>query len=177
VAYPAGGASIKRVGRRIVPFFFGLLLASPATASSWQQELLALHNRERAAKRLAPLTWDAGLAASADRWAAELSRRNQWGHSPSSARTDQGENLWMGTSGAYQLAAMVGSWTDERRWFRPGVFPAVSTTGDWSSVGHYSQMISPRTTRVGCAIRDNNSWTYLVCRYYPSGNLVGLRIP
>ena len=59
----------------------------------------------------------------------------------------------MGTTGAYRIEDMVGGWTGERRWFRPGIFPAVSTTGNWIDVGHYTQMVSSRTTRVGCAIR------------------------
>jgi hypothetical protein len=71
---------------------------------------------------------------------------------------------------------MVGGWVSERRWFRPSVFPGVSRTGRWSDVGHYTQMVARRTTRVGCAIRSSRNWDYLVCRYNPSGNVDGSRI-
>jgi hypothetical protein len=153
------------------------LVVSPAAAQSWEREALAMHNRERAAWRVPPLAWDLGLAASADRWAAELARTNRWVHSPRSWRPGQGENLWMGSRGAYPLAAMVGSWIDERRWFRPGIFPNVTTTRNWADVGHYTQMISSRSQRVGCAMRSNRSWTYFVCRYSPPGNVDGRPIP
>lgn len=162
--------------RKIVPLFIALSLASPAVAQSWEAEVLRLHNAERAARGVAPLAWDMGLAAGADRWAVSLAATNAWGHSPRSWRPAQGENLWMGTTGAYPVRAMVGSWLGERRWFRAGIFPHVSTTGRWSDVGHYTQMIAPGTTRVGCAIRTNRSWSYLVCRYSPSGNVDGKAI-
>ncbi|GLR46648.1 CAP domain-containing protein [Sphingomonas astaxanthinifaciens] len=165
--------------RRFVPalLLLPLATATAASAQSWEGEVLSLHNRERAAWRVPPLAWDMGLAAAADRWAAELARTNRWGHSPKSLRGNQGENLWMGTRNAYPVSAMVGAWVGERRWFRPGVFPAVSRTGNWADVGHYTQMISARSVRVGCAIRSTRSWSYLVCRYSPSGNVDGLRIP
>lgn len=154
-----------------------LLLAAPAAAQSWEGEALALHNRERAAFRVAPLAWDIGLARAADLYAAEMAATGRWGHSPKATRPGQGENLWMGTVGAYSIHQMVGGWIGERRWFQAGIFPAVSATGNWKDVGHYTQMISSRTTRVGCAMRSGRGWTYLVCRYSPSGNVDGRQMP
>ena len=154
-----------------------LVTAAPAFAQSWEAQALSLHNRERAAFRVAPLAWDFGLAGAADVYASELARTGRWGHSPKATRPGQGENLWMGTAGAYQINDMVGGWIGERRWFRPGVFPAVSTTGNWIDVGHYTQMVSSRTTRVGCAMRSGRGQTYLVCRYSPSGNVDGRAMP
>jgi len=135
--------------------------------------VLIAHNQERARWGVHPLTWDPALAASADRYAAEMARTGRWGHSPRSWRPGQGENLWMGTRGAYSVDAMVGGWLSERKWFRPGVFPAVSRTGNWSDVGHYTQMVTRNSTRVGCAVRSSRQWDYLVCRYNPSGNIDG----
>ena len=154
-----------------------LSLAAPALAQSWEGDALRLHNEERARRGVPALAWDPALAAAADRWAHALARTNRWGHSPGSMRAGQGENLWMGTTGAYPLRAMVGAWLGERRWFRAGVFPNVSTTGRWSDVGHYTQIISPHSSRVGCAIRSSRQWSYLVCRYWPSGNVQGRLIP
>ncbi|NJC06567.1 hypothetical protein GGQ97_002360 [Sphingomonas kaistensis] len=163
-----------------ITILFSLALLSagaPAAAQSWEAQALALHNRERAAFRVAPLAWDFGLAGAADAYASELVRTGRWGHSPKATRPGQGENLWMGTVGAYRIEEMVGGWIGERRWFRPGVFPEVSTTGNWIDVGHYTQMVSSRTTRVGCAVRSSGRWTYLVCRYSPSGNVDGRAMP
>jgi hypothetical protein len=68
---------------------------------------------------------------------------------------------------------MAGSWAEERRLFRPGIFPSVSSSGQWSDVGHYSQMIWHGTTAVGCAVERGGRWDFLVCRYAPAGNVVG----
>jgi hypothetical protein len=83
----------------------------------------------------------------------------------------------MGTAGAYRIDDMVGAWIGERRLFRAGVFPDVSVTGNWIDVGHYTQMVASRSTRVGCAMRSGGGWTYLVCRYSPSGNVDGRAMP
>ena len=85
----------------------------------------------------------------------------------------QGENLWMGTRGAFTYAEMLQDWIAERRHFRPGRFPAVSRTGRPADVAHYTQMIWSRTTRVGCALAANRRNEYLVCRYSPAGNYLG----
>jgi hypothetical protein len=82
----------------------------------------------------------------------------------------------MGSRGAYAPELMVGSWIAERRDFHPGVFPAVSRTGSWSDVGHYTQMIWPSTTTVGCAIHRGSRWDFLICRYTPKGNIDGNRV-
>jgi hypothetical protein len=164
--------------RTLVPaLLVTLTIAAPASAQTWEAQALAMHNRERASHRVAPLAWDFGLAAAADQYASELARTGRWGHSPRTMRVGQGENLWMGTTGAYRISDMVGGWAGERRMFRAGVFPAVSASGNWADVGHYTQMISSRTTRVGCAIRSGGGNDYLVCRYSPSGNVDGRVFP
>ncbi|MFL6724060.1 MAG: CAP domain-containing protein, partial [Sphingomicrobium sp.] len=88
-------------------------------------------------------------------------------------RPPQGENLFMGTRSAYSYADMIGLLVDERKYYRPGRFPAVSRTGDWSAVAHYTQIIWPTSQKVGCATATNRSNDYLVCRYWPAGNVVG----
>lgn len=83
----------------------------------------------------------------------------------------------MGSRGAYSAQQMVASWAAERLYFHPGVFPAVSRTGHWSAVGHYSQMIWPTTTHIGCGIASGPRFDFLVCRYSPAGNIDGRRVP
>lgn len=140
-------------------------------------EVLARHNDARRRAGVAPLAWDPALAAGARAYAADLARLNAMRHSPKALRPGQGENLWMGTRDYFRPSAMVDAWASERSMFRPARFPDVSTTGNWADVGHYTQMIWPRTTRVGCAI-GKSAWSdILVCRYWPSGNVTGQSVP
>ena len=71
---------------------------------------------------------------------------------------------------------MIGFFVEEKRHFRPGNFPEVSRTGQWSDVGHYTQVIWPGTRELGCAIARTRSDEVLVCRYWPAGNVWGERI-
>ena len=124
------------------------------------------------------MAWDAGLAADAGRWAAHLARTHGFEHEDevSDDPDVQGENLWMGTRGAWSPAEMVAYWAEERREFRPGTFPDVSRTGALEDVGHYTQMVWRDTGRIGCAIASDTRMDYLVCRYARTGNVEGERV-
>jgi hypothetical protein len=139
--------------------------------------MLAVHNRERTRLAIKPLVWDSALAAAASAYGRQLIPLGRLRHSSSKSRPGQGENLWMGTHGAYSLERMAGGWAEERRIFRAGAFPDVSTSGKWADVAHYTQMVWRGTTRVGCALEQGRQWDYLVCRYAPAGNVVGQRVP
>lgn len=160
---------------------FAGLVGAGATAAAGPVELarempariLAAHNQVRADAGVAPLVWDSALGDAAANYAVYLAVTNSFQHSDQSHRPGTGENLWMGTRGAFSFEAMIGGWSSERRDFVPGVFPAVSRAGSWEKVGHYTQMVWPTTTRVGCAIASNAANDYLVCRYSPAGNVIG----
>ncbi len=151
------------------------LTIPPATAIGMR--IVSIHNQLRSEAGVHPVMWDRGLAVAADAYAAQLARTGRWGHSPQASRPGQGENLWMGTRGAFSVDEMVGAWASEERLFRRGAFPAVSRSGNWEDVGHYTQMIWPGSTRLGCAIRSSASNDYLVCRYSPAGNVFGAPVP
>ena len=135
--------------------------------------LLASHNRERAALGLDPLEWSAELAEGARGWAAYLARSGRFEHSPTDPGQKLGENIWGGTNGAYGPEAMVGLWIAEKRYFKPGIFPANSTTGDVADVGHYTQIVWRDTRKVGCALSEGQAEDILVCRYSTYGNVRG----
>ena len=135
--------------------------------------LLAAHNAERVSAGVPPLGWDSALAVSAASYGPVLAAIGTLQHSPREYRAGQRENLWMGTRGAFSPEQMVGTWAAEKRYFRSGVFPAVSTTGDWLDVAHYTTMVWPTTNRVGCAIYTARAVDYLICRYSPPGNIDG----
>ena len=159
-----------------------VLLPSPAAAASnaasqFPARVLAAHNAARAQAGVSPLAWDNALGDAAAAYAVQLALTNSFQHSDRRARPGTGENLWMGTHGAFSYDAMVGRWASERQDFVPGVFPAVSRSGNWERVGHYTQMVWPTTTRVGCAVASNARNDFLVCRYSPAGNVDGRPVP
>lgn len=148
-------------------------MASPAAAQStpsFETVILTSHNNARAKVGSVPMVWDANLARAAAVWAQNLARSNRFQHDPNNP---DGENLWIGTKGMFPADQMVNAWIAESQFFKPGIFPNVSTTGNWYSVGHYSQMIWNSSTRLGCALASSAASDVLVCRYSPSGNISG----
>ena len=139
--------------------------------------MIAAHNEARRQYGVPPLAWDDALSRDAGVYAARLARLNRFEHDQQKGRAPkQGENLWMGTRGAYSYGEMIGLLIDERAYFRPGRFPYVSSTGNWSHVAHYTQIVWPTSRRVGCAYAANRGNDYLVCRYMPAGNVVGTEL-
>lgn len=149
-----------------------LIQRSPGATGALAIRLLAAQNRERALVGHAPLVWDPYLAASAASYGPTLASLNRLVHSPREGRPGQRENLARAWHGTMTPEALVGLWSAEKRMLQPGLFPAVSATGRWEDVAHYTQMVWPTTTRVGCAIFSAD-WDYLICRYSPPGNIDG----
>ncbi len=152
-----------------------MLLLLPTTALALppaiEWRLLAAHNGPRAEVGVAPLRWDAALARDAESWArhlAGLNRMEHWG-SHGEPANGEGENLWMGTRGAFTVEQMVGAWANEKRALRG----MRRWEDDFHAVGHYTQMVWRGTTAVGCGIVSNPGFDFLVCRYAPQGNIVG----
>jgi hypothetical protein len=130
--------------------------------------IVTAHNQYRSAVGVGALQWSTTLATSAQGWANHLAAIHQLVHS------GPGENLWMGTRGAYTDTQKVDAWGAEQQYFLAGrPFPDVSTTGNWQDVGHYTQLIWWNTTSVGCAQASDSSFDYLVCQYSPPGNVIG----
>lgn len=135
-------------------------------------KILDLHNKARAEVGSPPLQWDFGLAKDAKSFAQHLASGVPYAHAARAGRENARENLSMGRLGETPVQ-MMGSWLNEKDNFVPSIFPNVSKTGDWSKVGHYSQMVWATTTRVGCGTATGAQWEYLVCRYSPPGNQDG----
>jgi hypothetical protein len=142
-------------------------------AAQFPARILAAHNAERARAGVPPLVWDNALGAAAATYAQQMAMTGIFAHSDRSKRRGTGENLWMGTHGAFSIETMVGGWSSEKRFFVPGIFPNNSRSGNWEDVGHYTQMIWPTTTRIGCALASTPRIDYLVCRYATAGNMDG----
>ena len=140
-------------------------------ASALSDQVLGIHNAERALVGEAPLTWSEKLSADAQVWADHLAATGKFYHDPENAY--EGENLSAGGKDAFSTAQLTQLWADEKPGFKPGVFPDVSTDGNWATVGHYTQMIWRGTTEVGCAQSTGDSFDFLVCRYSAAGNVMG----
>lgn len=144
-----------------------------ASGRSAEVVWLRAHNAERIEFGTPALEWSDKLARDAEDWADELVRRGYLQHAPLSNRRDQGENLWIGTRGYLDPEQMIEGFILEKQYFKAGVFPQVSTTGRWSDVGHYTQIVWPTTRAVGCAVKSSHDFDILVCRYWPAGNMIG----
>ena len=132
------------------------------------------HNAARAKVGVPPLVWNDALAADALAYARQMAATGRFAHADQPQGPGrEGENLWTGTRGAYRYSEMVDAWVAERRYFRNGVTPDFSTTGNYEDVAHYTQIIWRGSTAVGCALASSASDDYLVCRYSPPGNVVG----
>ena len=163
----AGGAAAQRI---VLP------QEVQGSAGDFAWRLLARHNLERDSKGVNRLKWSQKLAQQAQQWADRLARTNRFEHADFTTRAGAGENLWMGSAGYYDADAMIDTFLAERRHYQPGAFPQNSRSGRWEDVAHYTQIIWPGTEQVGCAVAKGQINDVLVCRYWPAGNTVGVRI-
>jgi len=142
-------------------------------------EILAAHNTYRAAVGVPALQWSDSLAAGAQQWADYLASTGQFEHSDSRRRHGTpgiGENLLRAAlASGYTATQLVDVWGYERRYFTGGIFPDVSSTGDWEDVGHYTQVVWRNTTQVGCSVATAYGTIVMVGRYSPPGNIDGQR--
>jgi Cysteine-rich secretory protein family/LysM domain len=135
------------------------------------QEILDAHNNYRAEVGVPPLQWSDSLAASAQQWANYLASTGQFKHSGTNG---VGENLAQGSPpGSWTVTQLVDIWGAEKQYFTEGIFPNVSSTGNWEDVGHYTQMVWRNTTQVGCGVATGNGNIVLVGQYTPPGNVNG----
>ena len=171
--------------------FIALLLATPSAAANmpspnWpapadrgqdlmRSSVLSAHNQARRDFGVVPVTWSDELAAGAMAHAQYMASTGIYGHDRTPGRRKKaGENMWRGTRGVFAYDVMVGVMIAEARHFRPGAFPYNSRTGNWLDVAHYTQIVWPTTTEVGCALASSPTTDYFVCRYAPTGNKDGV---
>ena len=129
---------------------------------------LRVHNEVRKAVGTPPLSWSSQLAKEATAYAAELVRKGRLVHSD----TDEGENLyWYSGTHANPLFEASTSWASEIEDYRRERCCGTQ----FSQTGHYTQMIWSTTTHVGIGYAITPSGqTYVVARYNPPGNWMGV---
>jgi uncharacterized protein YkwD len=134
------------------------------------QEILNIHNKYRAEVGIPPLQWLDSLAAGAQEWANHLASTGQYQHS---GAPGVGENLNVGTG--FSVTQLVDSWGGEKQNYNGGTIPDCARDGNFENVGHYTQMVWRTTTHVGVASAVGNGQLYVVGRYSPEGNVVGMK--
>ncbi len=141
--------------------------ASGGMSSADARAVLDAHNQARAEVGVKPLVWSTELAAIASIYATKLARTGQFKHS---GQGSYGENLFMGTAGAYGPVDGVRSWVGEKQ-----DYDYNANHGHGKVVGHYTQVVWSGTTAVGCGQAVGYGSMWMVCNYYPAGNIVGQR--
>ncbi len=113
------------------------------------------------------LVWSEEMAELAADWAKQLKRKNcGWEHRPNNK---YGENLFKGTTGAFDAAYVVDAWGSEKEFYNYDK----NNCKRGEMCGHYTQMIWKTTTKVGCAKITCDGMDIWVCNYDPPGNWVG----
>ena len=139
--------------------------------SPFARDVLAAHNQERSRYGYPALNWNPALESTATAYAQQLASSGQRTHASRVGRGDERENINQGMI-HWTTSQMLHNWFEEKARFTPGTFPNVCA-GDWSKCGHYTQIIWPTTTDIGCGTATGEGFKWLVCRYAPGGNKDG----
>jgi uncharacterized protein YkwD len=146
--------------------------ARQVALNPFNQRILDIHNEERFAVHVPALKWNYKLELEGIAYAHQLATTRQLAHSPREGRGIERENL-LQTNIGWSPDRMMQSWTMEKRDFMPGYYPNVARDGNWLNVSHYTAMIWPTTTDLGCGYAEGGGFGWLVCYYSPGGNKDG----
>ena len=131
-----------------------------------KKAFLEAHNFYRKQVGAVPLKWSPKLEQYAQHWALILAKTQKFEHS---SNPNYGENIYQSTFKPTAKDA-VDSWASEEKYYHGEKI----TLNNYWIFGHYTQIIWKQTTTVGCAIsQDANGIYYVVCEYYPPGNIIG----
>ena len=122
---------------------------------------------------LAPVSWDAGIAAGSQSW----SDLCNFAHSGAAGL---GENLFASAGSVPTPATAVASWEGESSNYTYAFIG--DPVNNFSAIGHYTQLVWSSTSLVGCGVTHCTTntpfpgfpeWDFIVCRYSPAGNFTG----
>ena len=128
--------------------------------SQFRDTILNSTNAYRAQHNSSALAWNTSLATIASMWSSKC----KWSHSGGPT----GENL---AEGYANVTGAVDAWGNEQARYN------YKDPGFSESTGHFTQLVWGNTTSVGCAATDCNGKNnldglFLVCEYWPPGNVV-----
>ena len=143
-----------------------------------EKAMLKIHNNERAAVGVPPLTWSSSLAADSQSWANHLTTLGL-GCDPARAELvppkpicdatphgSKNENIASGVADLYSPEEFAQLWADEKVKYNAGQRSGLG-------IGHYTAMVWQKTQEIGCGFASSGQMDFLVCRYNPPGNLPG----
>nr|KAJ3422462.1 Multidrug resistance-associated protein 1 [Polyrhizophydium stewartii] len=125
--------------------------------SSFDQDCLNSHNYYRSLVGSRPVSWSRVAASTALSWSQHLYNTGRFEHSV----TNFGENLYK-SSGDFTCSHAIQLFFSEYKNYHGEIVGQ----GNFNSYGHYTQVIWPSTTEIGCGRYGG----YLTCHYNPPGN-------
>jgi pathogenesis-related protein 1 len=114
------------------------------------------------------VTWSKYLAKYAQEWADRIAETGKLEHRP---KGKYGENLAAGQGEGSSVREAAATWLKEKEAYDAG-------QRELEKVGHYTQMVWSRTTRIGAGkavikAGPMKGWTVVVCNDDPRGNVRG----
>lgn len=141
-------------------------LPPSALSAAEVTEALNAHNAWRKRYGIAPLAWDAQLAAYAQEWANKIAASGVLEHRPNNDANPTGENIGMGYP---TVTAVTDAWGNEVADYDL----KTDTCAAGKVCGHFTQVVWSTTTTVGCGKATGGDSIYWVCNYKPPGNYAG----
>jgi hypothetical protein len=174
---------------------------STTNITAEQSRIVERHNYYRNLEFTdSPLVWDSTLASHAQQWADYLATNYTRAHANAGQRPHastfnpnshglpyegEGENIaWAKPARGYMTKnpvditvagagkrGSIDAWANEKANYDYG-----SNSGHGSVVGHYTQIVWQKTTKVGCGKADSITdygGEHVVCRYSIAGNMRG----
>ncbi len=155
--------------RFAVPLIFASLAFAQQPTKSIREDILTAHNAARAKVGTPPLVWSDDLAKVAQQWADTLLKDGKFQHRPN---PKYGENLFEIRGGNATPAQVVADWVGEQKNYDA----SANKCKAGAVCGHFTQVVSKLSQRVGCAVARNGTQREVwVCNYDPPGNFVGER--
>ncbi|OIV96112.1 hypothetical protein TanjilG_13044 [Lupinus angustifolius] len=148
----------------IITIFF--IIFTICLAQNTPQDFLEVHNQAREEVGVGPLSWNHTLQAYAQNYANERIQDCNMEHSYGPF----GENLAEGYD-EMKGSDAVKFWLTEK----PD-YDYYSNSCVHDECGHYTQIVWRDSVHVGCArAKCDNDWVFVICSYYPPGNVEGER--
>ncbi|KAM0937374.1 putative CAP domain-containing protein [Dioscorea sansibarensis] len=146
-----------------------LAMAGHAVAQNSPDDYVNAHNSARSNVGVGPVTWNDTVTAYAEDYANQRANDCQLIHS----NGPYGENLFWGSGADYSGVDAVNAWVSEGQDYDYNS----NTCAEGKVCGHYTQVVWSSSTNIGCArvVCNNNLGIFIICNYFPAGNVVGER--